>query len=85
MKLKFTTNGDSMIKDKLPPMFERIQRCRFCGREVKIPALSFAENPSCKNCFGERQRAAGRTAQFLAWKEMGDYLVLTDLAGQKPQ
>ena len=42
---------------QLPEMLERVQRCRYCHREMAIPALNYAENPYCKVCLGDRIEA----------------------------
>jgi hypothetical protein len=52
---------------------------------MAVPALSFEENPYCTECLKERIINAAKGTEFMAWKSCGDYLVLTNLAQQKPQ
>jgi len=74
-----------MRKSELPQMFERVKTCQFCGREMDVSALSYAENPFCTGCLGERLRVGHGASDYLSWRIEGDYFVLTDLNGQKPQ
>jgi hypothetical protein len=71
-------------RQQLPTMWERIQKCSFCGREVKSSALGFAENPYCAECLPERIAGATETA-LISWEVCGDYLRPIDLTRQKPQ
>ena len=74
-----------VTRQQLPTMWEQIQRCSFCGREVRTAALSFAENPYCTECLPERIAEAGRGAILISWRGSGDYLRPIDLGQQKPQ
>ncbi len=70
---------------KLPVMLERIQRCRFCGREVPTSALSFEENPYCSECLFERLAQGFAADKYVSWAVCGDYLRPIDLSRQKLQ
>ena len=74
-----------VTRQQLPTMWERIQRCNFCGREVKTSALSFAENPFCTECLAERITKAAEGTALISWNVSGDYLRPIDLARQKLQ
>jgi uncharacterized paraquat-inducible protein A len=74
-----------MTKDKLPSVLVRLQVCKLCGKELALPALTYAENPFCRDCVTERQNKAATSTRRLGWKGIGNYLILTDLAGQTPQ
>jgi hypothetical protein len=73
------------MTQQLPVMLERIQRCRFCRREVATSALSFEENPYCTECLGERLAQASATGKYVSWRVSGDYLTSIDLSQQRPQ
>ena len=64
---------------------ECIQRCEFCGRELKVSALSFAENPYCMECLPERIAAATASSTFRSWTLSGEYLRTIDLGRRKLQ
>lgn len=66
-------------------MWERIQRCGFCGNEVETSSLGFAENPFCVGCLDKRIAQAARNTTALSWRESGDYLLAIDLTHQKLQ
>ncbi len=70
---------------KLPAMLERIQRCRFCGREVASSALSFEENPYCSCCLPERVAKASEAGAYTSWAVSGNYLEPIDLSQRKLQ
>jgi hypothetical protein len=74
-----------MSKSELPQMLERVKTCKFCGLEMHVSALSYAENPFCGGCLDERQRLGRGERGYLSWRTEGDYFVVTDLSGQKPQ
>jgi uncharacterized paraquat-inducible protein A len=73
------------MTQKLPIMLERIQRCRFCGREIAAPALSYEENPYCTECLGERLAQGGAAEGYVSWTVSGDYLRPIDLSQQRLQ
>lgn len=56
-------------------VLERLRRCRHCRRDMmNVTEETFAENPYCEKCLGERlQRAGGE--QQVEWRLVGDYLV----------
>ena len=68
----------------LPHMVERVKTCRWCGQEMDVSALSYAENPFCKGCLVDRLHDGQGDGAYLGWRSEGNYFVLTDLAGQKP-
>jgi hypothetical protein len=73
-------------KQQLPAMLERIQRCRFCRKELAdIPALSFLENPYCSECRSTRVANAVEGIELISWKVSGDYFEPIDLSQQKRQ
>jgi hypothetical protein len=73
-------------KEELPAMWERIQNCRFCGKELAhIPALSFLENPYCSECWPARVANAAEGLELISWKVSGDYFEPIDLSQQKRQ
>lgn len=55
----------------LPEVLERVQRCRYCGREMAVTPSAYAESPFCVRCLPERvERAADRDVE---WHLVGDY------------
>lgn len=58
-------------------MLQRIKKCKFCGREVAIAPLEWAENPLCSNCLEERLQKAADQIGPTEWRRVGHYLVLT--------
>lgn len=61
----------------LPEVLERVQRCRYCGREMAVTATAYAESPFCVRCLAERvERAADREVE---WRLVGDYFQATPL------
>lgn len=55
-------------------MLERVQRCRYCRREMRVGALSYAENPFCKHCLHERmEKAAAERGPFETFDD-GHYI-----------
>jgi len=71
------------IEYLLPTMFEKVQSCEFCGREMKIPPLDYAENPFCRECIRLRLTmiSPGPLEQMLT---VGEYIVFIHRAQQKP-
>jgi hypothetical protein len=74
-----------MIKKQLPAILERVRKCNFCGREVEGTALAYEENPFCRVCLGERLQQGRAENTLTSWAQRGEYLVSTDLGGQKLQ
>lgn len=55
----------------LPKVLERVQRCRYCGREMTVTPSAYAESPFCVRCLPERvERVADRAIE---WRLIGDY------------
>ena len=42
----------------LPKMKERVQRCRYCSREMNVSSPAYDENPFCAICLKERLSTA---------------------------
>jgi hypothetical protein len=40
----------------LPKLDERVQRCRYCLREMNVSSEAYDENPFCAQCVSERLR-----------------------------
>jgi hypothetical protein len=55
-------------------MLERIRRCRFCGREMKVSGMAYAENPFCLECLPDRLKASGARPHKTVGA--GDYVAL---------
>jgi hypothetical protein len=55
-------------------ILERIQRCKFCGREMNCSPLSYAENPLCTICLPERTEIARPKAR-ITWRTEGHYAI----------
>lgn len=84
MQLKFYIEMKTMVTRR-PTQLECVQRCEFCGRGLKVSALSFAENPYCLECLPERIAQARAGAPTISWTLAGDYLRTTDLTRRKLQ
>lgn len=41
----------------------KVQRCKYCKREMGCSALAYVENPFCTRCRSERVAAAAPTEQ----------------------
>jgi hypothetical protein len=52
----------------------RIQRCRYCRREMSSPPLDYQQNPFCANCLRERVSNA-TPAGRVRWRKEGDYII----------
>jgi len=52
----------------------RIQRCRYCGREMSSPPLEYQENPFCTVCLPERTGNA-LPRGGVRWKREGNYVI----------
>jgi hypothetical protein len=52
----------------------RIQRCRYCGREMTCPPLEYQENPLCSVCLPERISKALPRGE-LRWRREGNYVI----------
>jgi hypothetical protein len=52
----------------------RIQRCRYCGREMSSPSLEYQENPFCVVCLPERIANALPSGSVL-WRREGNYVI----------
>ncbi len=61
-----------MKKSQFPKMAERIKRCKYCGREMRVAALEHLENPFCKECLGERYSLAAAAIGEVELITMGD-------------
>jgi hypothetical protein len=72
-------------KTELPTMWERIRKCRFCGRQVPGSALGYAENPYCADCLAARVADATKDLELMTWHISGDYFVPTKLSQKRPQ
>ena len=55
----------------LPEVFEKVQRCRYCGREMTVTPSAHAESPFCVRCLPERTERAADPA--IEWRLIGDY------------
>jgi hypothetical protein len=71
-------------KQELPSILERIQRCRYCGREVTKSALSFSENPFCDVCLDERVGLTRAIPGEIRWRPTGHYMELIRTAPRRP-
>jgi hypothetical protein len=60
--------------DCLPDMLERIQKCKYCGREMDVRPLSFAENPFCAVCLKERCASAVSDMTPIEWIGTGEFV-----------
>ena len=52
----------------------KIQRCRYCGREMSSPPLEYQENPLCTVCLPERISNALPRGD-VRWRREGDYVI----------
>lgn len=52
----------------------RIQKCRYCRREMSSTPLEYQQNPFCALCLDERIRAA-TPGGGVGWRREGDYLI----------
>lgn len=52
---------------------ERVRRCKYCGREMKVGALAYEENPHCTVCFDDRVRSATSAGEVL-YRRAGHYV-----------
>lgn len=52
----------------------RIQRCRYCGREIRCAPLVYEQNPFCTVCLRERINAA-KPPGAVGWKTEGHYVI----------
>jgi len=60
----------------------RIQRCRYCGREMSCSPLEYEQNPFCNICLSERvsnESPKGR----IRWKTEGHY-VIPEVSRKRP-
>ncbi len=69
---------------QLPVMLERINRCEYCGSEMKITALAHKQNPFCSICYEERVLAV-RPSLPAAIHRVGGYITFTRSGPQTPQ
>lgn len=53
-------------------MLRRVRRCRFCQREMGVPAAAHVRNPFCAVCLGERMP----TRDSVVWLSDGDEIRL---------
>ena len=54
-----------------PEIWEKVQRCRYCRREMLVSATAYAENPFCNRCLPERMRLAADSE--IQWRLIGEY------------
>ena len=59
---------------KRKKLVERVKRCRYCHREMKVSALSYLENPFCKFCLRERIEKAATERGPIEWVSDGHYM-----------
>jgi hypothetical protein len=52
----------------------RVQRCRYCRKEMKASSLGYAENPFCTSCLKRRIKRARPRGQ-VRWRGEGDYFI----------
>jgi hypothetical protein len=52
----------------------KVQRCRYCGREMSCTALTYEQNPFCTVCLSERINKAKPRAR-VRWKTEGQYVI----------
>jgi hypothetical protein len=52
----------------------RIQRCRYCGKEMSCSALDYEQNPFCTACLKERVRKATPRGG-VKWRKEGQYVI----------
>jgi len=60
----------------------RIQRCRYCGREMSSPPLEYQQNPFCTVCLTERVGNASPTGG-VRWRTEGNY-VIAEVSRKRP-
>lgn len=66
-------------------MLVRIQRCKFCRREMNVSALGYQENPFCSLCLHDRMQQAADKRGPVEWvDEDGHYAVLKPIAARTP-
>lgn len=67
-------------------MLVRVQRCKFCRREMNVSALGFKENPFCTVCLKERMDQAEAERGTMEWDDHADghYAVLRPTATRTP-
>ena len=55
-------------------ILSRVQRCHYCGREVRRRPLDYEENPFCTVCLAERVRKASSRGG-VQWRVKGHYII----------
>jgi hypothetical protein len=60
----------------------RIQRCRYCRREMSTPPLEYQENPYCAVCLRERIGKALPRGR-MRWRTEGKY-VIAEVSRKRP-
>jgi hypothetical protein len=52
----------------------RVQRCRYCKREMSCPPLDYEQSPFCAGCMKERVRKAS-PRDGVQWRIEGRYVI----------
>jgi hypothetical protein len=60
----------------------RVQRCRYCRREMPCPPLEYEQNPFCTVCLTERIGQATPVGG-VRWRREGNY-VIVESARKRP-
>jgi len=60
----------------------RIQRCRYCGREMFCSPLEYQQNPLCTACLAERVGNASPSGG-VRWRTEGNY-VIVEVSRKRP-
>jgi hypothetical protein len=72
------------MKNKYPMIFKRIQRCKFCLKEMSVAPLAFQENPFCNQCLDQRIALEGVPLGQGKWERVRHYLQFRPTTPQRP-